>query len=128
MRAEAVAPIAELTQAERQAIARSRSIWEFDEKFSAPRNGFADALDYYERNSARHFLGAIKVPTLVIQALNDPWVPSEPYRAFAWNSNPNLVPLLPAHGGHVGFHGSHGRTPWHDLAAAQFLEFVFSQS
>jgi hypothetical protein len=126
MRAQALAPIAELTQAERQAIRGARTIWDFDDRFSAPRNGFNGAVDYYERNSARHFLGAVAVPTLVIHALDDPWVPSEPYRAFAWKSNPHLVPLLPAAGGHVGFHGRDRRTPWHDLAAVRFLAAVFS--
>lgn len=123
LRAEAVAPIAELSAAERAAIRAARSIWEFDERFSAPRNGFVDAADYYARNSARQFLGAIRVPTLLIHALDDPWVPSGPYVAFPWASNRHLVPLLPRHGGHVGFHGG-GPVPWHDRALAQFLAAV----
>ncbi|HXP32260.1 MAG TPA: alpha/beta fold hydrolase [Stellaceae bacterium] len=122
MRKEAVAPIAAVTGAERRAILAARSIWEFDDRFSAPRNGFAGATDYYERSAARHYLAGIAVPTLVIHALDDPWIPSEPYLDFVWRRNPNLIPLITARGGHVGFEGGDRRTAWHDLAVARFLE------
>ncbi len=121
MRAESLGPGAEVTAAERAAIIGARSIWEFDHRFSAPRNGFAGAEDYYERNAARHFLDGIAVPTLVIHALDDPWIPSEPYLGYAWRRNPSLIPLLPPQGGHVGFQGRDRRIPWHDLCATRFL-------
>lgn len=121
MRAESLAPAAEVSAAERAAIISARSIWEFDHGFSAPRNGFASAEDYYERNASRRFLDGVAVPTLVIHALDDPWIPAEPYLGYAWRRNPNLVPLLPAQGGHVGFQGRDRRAPWHDLCAARFL-------
>src|SRR5580658_360427 len=78
MRAESLAPGAEVTAAERAAIREARSIWEFDHGFSAPRNGFGGAEDYYERNAARRYLDGIAVPTLVIHALDDPWIPGAP--------------------------------------------------
>lgn len=121
MRHEALAPGAELAPAERAAIREARSIWEFDHRFSARRNGFGGAEDYYERNAARRFLDGIAVPTLVIHALDDPWIPAAAYQAFEWRRNPNLVPLLPARGGHVGFQGRDRRAAWHDLCIAQFL-------
>jgi uncharacterized protein len=121
MRQEALAPRAELSVGERAAIREARSIWEFDHRFSAPRNGFAGAEDYYERNSARRFLDGIAVPTLVIQALDDPWIPAAAYQAHNWRRNPHLRPLLPAHGGHVGFQGSDPRAAWHDRCIARFL-------
>jgi predicted alpha/beta-fold hydrolase len=122
MRAESLAPGAEVTAAERAAIREARSIWEFDHGFSAPRNGFGGAEDYYERNAARRYLDGIAVPTLVIHALDDPWIPGAPYLAYDWRRNPSLVALLPPRGGHVGFQGRHDRRiPWHDLCAAQFL-------
>src|SRR5579885_1082440 len=89
-RIEAVAPIAEITETERRLIARVRSIWEYDERFTAPRNGYPSAAAYYEHNAAQRFLGAIGVPTLVIHALDDPWVPSAPYRAFDGSCIPSL--------------------------------------
>ena len=121
MRAESLGPGAEVTASERAAIIDARSIWEFDHRFSAPRNGFAGAEDYYERNAAKRFLDGIAVPTLVIHALDDPWIPSEPYLGYEWRRNPSLIPLLPPQGGHVGFQGRDRRTPWHDLCATRFL-------
>lgn len=124
MKREAMAPGAELTARERAAIAEARSIWAFDHDFSAPRNGFAGAEEYYERNGARRFLDGIAVPTLVIHALDDPWIPSTAYVAYDWRRNPNLMPLLPQCGGHVGFQGRGHRLAWHDRCIERFLEVV----
>lgn len=121
MRVESLGSGAEITGSERVAILEARSIWEFDHRFSAPRNGFRGAEDYYERNAAKRFLDGIGVPTLVIYALDDPWIPAEPYLGYDWRSNPSLVPLLPARGGHVGFQGRDRGATWHDICAARFL-------
>ncbi|HXQ51904.1 MAG TPA: alpha/beta fold hydrolase [Stellaceae bacterium] len=126
IRQEAVAPISDLSAAERRAVLTARTIWAFDEAFSAPRNGFAGAEDYYARNSARRFLGGIRVPTLVIHALDDPWVPGYAYVMHDWGGNRHLLPLLASGGGHVGFQGRDRRVPWSDLAIARFLETSFS--
>jgi predicted alpha/beta-fold hydrolase len=125
MRREALTPASELSADERRVLVRVRSIRAFDDGFTVPRNGFKSVDAYYDECSARHYLGGIAVPTLVIHALNDPWVPSRPYRDFAWRGNPHLVPQLTRGGGHVGFHGMGGTTPWHDLAIAQFFEALF---
>jgi uncharacterized protein len=124
MRLESLGPGAEVTPGERAAIREARSIWEFDHRFTAPRHGFGCADDYYERNAARRFLDGIAVPTLVIHALDDPWIPPWPYLAYEWRRNPSLVPLLPRRGGHVGFQGRQSPSAWHDLCAAQFLSAV----
>lgn len=124
MKREAMAPGAELSAGERAAIAGARSIWAFDHGFSAPRNGFAGAGDYYEHNAARRFLDAIAVPTLVIHALDDPWVPPEAYLAHDWRRNRSLVPLLPQRGGHVGFQDRGHRVAWHDRCIERFLMAV----
>ncbi|HUZ72100.1 MAG TPA: alpha/beta fold hydrolase [Stellaceae bacterium] len=127
IRREAAAPAAVLSPEERRVLGRVRSIREFDELFTAPHNGFAGADDYYARNAAQNFLGTIAVPTLVIHALDDPWVPSDPYRAVDWSGNPHLVPLLPKQGGHIGFQGSDPPTSWHDAAIARFLVAALSR-
>jgi len=121
MKREAVAPGAEVSARERAAIAEARSIWDFDNGFSAPRNGFAGAEDYYERNGAGRFLDGIAVPTLVIHALDDPWIPPTAYLAHDWRRNRNLMPLLPRRGGHVGFQGRGHRLAWHDRCIERFL-------
>jgi hypothetical protein len=67
-------------------------------------------------------MAGIRVPTLVMSALDDPWIPGALYREYDWASNASLKPLLPDSGGHVGFHGARSRQPWSDLAVARFLE------
>jgi len=98
------------------------SVYEFDDRVVAPGNGFTGADDYYARCSAKNVLADIRVPTLVIHARNDPWIPADPYLAFDWTGNPRLTPLLPAGGGHVGFHGLGSRVPWHDRCIGLFAE------
>jgi predicted alpha/beta-fold hydrolase len=108
LKAEAAAHDHALTPRERALLPGIGSIYEFDETLVAPRHGFAGADDYYFSSSAKPLLGAIAVPTLVIHALNDPWIPGAIYRDVDWAANPRLQPLLPRGGGHVGFHAWDG--------------------
>jgi len=121
MKAEATGAGAVLSPRERSAIVGSRSVWEYDDGFIAPRYGFAGAEDYYDRCRPTRFLEGVRVPTLVLAALDDPWIPGALYHGYAWRTNPALVPLLPRQGGHVGFHGRASRQPWSDLVVAEFL-------
>jgi len=121
MKAEAVAPGADLSAAERRALLGARSVWEFDHVYSAPRAGYDGAADYYARTASGRFLGGVTVPTLLIHALDDPWIPPEPYRDFDWPRHANLRAVLTRRGGHVGFHGDDA-VAWHDLAIARFFE------
>ncbi|WP_296324838.1 alpha/beta fold hydrolase [Reyranella sp.] len=122
MKIEATATGAQLQESERAAILGSRTIWEYDEVFIAPRHGFAGAEDYYERCKPVRFMAGIRVPTLVLAALDDPWIPGALYSSYQWTGNKALMPLLPLHGGHVGFHGSGSLIPWCDQAVAKFFE------
>jgi predicted alpha/beta-fold hydrolase len=82
-----------------------RSFWEYDNRVVAPLHGFADVHDYYRRASSRQFLPNIQIPTLLIQAVDDPFmtpaVLPEPEELSA-----NTTLLLQPGGGHVGFIGS----------------------
>ena len=106
---------------------RSRSaaeylrVEEFDDRFLARRHGFEGAMHYYTECAAGRFLNAVTVPTLIIHAQNDPWIPAEPYLAYDWSRNPKLKPLLPHAGGHVGFHDAGYEASWHDRCAADFF-------
>lgn len=100
------------------------SILEFDDRIVAPVNGFSGAVDYYARNSAVGFLSDIMVPTLLIHARNDPWIGTDAYDRYDWSANANLGLLMAKGGGHVGFHGTDDRTPWHCLCAGRFIEAV----
>ncbi len=121
MKAEATAAGARLTAAERAAILGSRSVWEYDDVFIAPRHGFTGAEDYYEKNKALRFMPEIRKPVLVVAAADDPWVPITSYRGFDWKAHPDLTPLLPDGGGHVGFHAAGSAVPWHDRAIERFI-------
>jgi len=110
-----------MNAAEEEAIMAARTVYEFDDRFVAPRFGFGDAETYYRRCAGKQFLPDIRVPTLVIHARDDPWIPFEPYAVFEWQSNPHITPLLPPGGGHVGFHQAGDPVAWHDRMIEKFL-------
>ena len=80
-----------------------KSVWEFDDLFTAPLFGFGSALNYYQTQSAQGFLPDIRVPTLLITAKDDPLVPFESYNQSAVRDNPNVQLLATERGGHLGF-------------------------
>ncbi|MEP3115150.1 alpha/beta fold hydrolase [Nisaea sp.] len=109
-----------LSAREISAIRHCRTTVEYDERHIAARNGFDGARDYYAKSSAKGFLPGIRVPTLIVHALNDPWIPGQIYLDVDWAGNPALTPLLPLDGGHVGFRDNDGT--WHFRMAERFLE------
>jgi predicted alpha/beta-fold hydrolase len=80
-----------------------RTVREFDDVITAKFCGFRDADDYYHRASALRVAGAIRVPTILIAAEDDPIVPIETLRDESLASNPNITTVVPQHGGHCGF-------------------------
>jgi uncharacterized protein len=87
-------------------LARIRTVRAFDEAYTAPHHGFADAADYYHRASARRVIDRIRVPALILTATDDPFVPPEPFRDPALAANPSLTTVITPHGGHCGFVGA----------------------
>ena len=122
MKIEALGEGAVLSVAERAGITNSRSVWEYDDVFIAPHYGFGSAENYYESCKPVRFMADIRVPTLMLAAGDDPWIPAALYRNYDWAANKALVPLLPNSGGHVGFHGAGSGQPWSDGVIARFLE------
>jgi hypothetical protein len=125
MKEESTAPGAELNRRERAAIEGARTVYQFDNDFVAPRHGFSDAEDYYAQSSALPYLQSIPVPTLLLHATDDPWIPVASYERHDWTVNPNLRTIIAPGGGHVGFHGRGSLTPWHDRCALRFLDALF---
>ncbi len=121
MKREALAGGASIADDEREAVLSARSVIQFDDRFVAPRNGFASADDYYARCSALGFLATIRVPSLAIHADDDPWIPSSAYRRWDWSANPMLTPALTKGGGHVGYHAAGDAVTWYDRKIAAFL-------
>lgn len=80
-----------------------RTIRDFDERYTAVDGGYRDADDYYSRASALPLIQSIRVPSLIIHAQDDPFIPFEPLRDACVTSNPYVLLLATPHGGHVGF-------------------------
>jgi predicted alpha/beta-fold hydrolase len=78
----------------------------FDDLFTAPRHGFADALDYYRRSSSFPLIERIAVPGLIMTARDDPFIAVEPFEALT--PPPHLEVRILEHGGHLGFLGWDG--------------------
>lgn len=87
----------------RDGLDRIRSVREFDERVTAPHFGFASAAQYYAEASAAPHLGSIRVPTLLVSALDDPLVPARSYLDAQVSSRHAIEFVLPDRGGHLGF-------------------------
>jgi len=98
------------------------TIYDFDDVFTAPSFGFRGADHYYETQSARNFLNAIRVPTLLVQAQDDPLIPFEIYSHPAFSTNPYLSLIAPEHGGHLGFISRTKPRLWLDGVLLKWLE------
>ena len=98
---------------DREKLQAARTLYEFDNLFTAPLHGFADTDDYWARASAKPQLQRIRIPALVLNALNDPFVPA---LCLPGPQDVGRCVTLwqPAHGGHVGF--AQGRFPGHVLS------------
>ncbi|MCG2586436.1 YheT family hydrolase [Massilia sp. TS11] len=106
---------------DRQALLAARDLYAFDNVVTAPLHGYRNTDDYWDRASAKHVLPDITVPTLVLNARNDPFLPGVhlPRHASA------AVTLdYPEHGGHVGFAvgGLPGRLDWLPQRLLHFLD------
>jgi uncharacterized protein len=80
-----------------------RNLREFDDRFTAPLHGFADAEDYWERSSSLQFIPNISIPALMVNALDDSFLSPECYPRELANELPNFFLETPQRGGHVGF-------------------------
>jgi len=87
---------------DRKKMQAARNLHEFDDAVTAPLHGFRDADDYWWRASAKPLLRAIQLPTLLLNAQNDPFLPAVALPA-ASEVSPNVTCEFPRQGGHVGF-------------------------
>ena len=107
-----------------EAINKARSIREFDNAFTAPLNGFRDVTDYYTRSSSLQFIPTIAIPTLIINAKNDPFLSPECFPGELARELPNVWMEFPEEGGHCGFPSHKGGingTYWSEERALEFL-------
>jgi predicted alpha/beta-fold hydrolase len=106
---------------------RLRSIVQFDDDITAPYSGFEDAADYYYRAAAARVLPQIAVPTLILHALDDPFIRLTPESRASILANPAITLIEPAHGGHCAFlaqlnTAQHDDGYWAETTLLQFLQ------
>jgi len=80
-----------------------RTLREFDDRYTSRAHGFADVADYYHRASSLRVIDRIRIPSLIIHAGDDPFIPVAPLHDPAVTNNPYILLLAPAQGGHVAF-------------------------
>ena len=97
-----------------------RRLVEFDDQFTAPRSGFRDADEYYQRCSSQQFVPSIRVPTLILTSRNDPLIPVAPFERLSLPSNVQLH--IAEGGGHLGYLAAgNGQRDW---LQTQLLEWM----
>lgn len=95
---------------------------EFDERYTAPMFGFESAFDYWQRASSRPYLPSINVPTLLVNAEDDPFLSPSCFPHDEASSSAALTLEVPAHGGHVGFVAvNHDNRFWSESRAVEFV-------
>jgi predicted alpha/beta-fold hydrolase len=99
-----------------------KSLLEFDNSYTAPIHGFENAIDYYERCSSLRYIESIERPTLIVNALNDPFLSGDCYPSHL-QDHPYLKFEYPDRGGHVGFAlFNQNGLYWSELRALQFIQ------
>jgi predicted alpha/beta-fold hydrolase len=110
---------------DRSRLQRATSIYDFDDAVTAPVHGFIDAHDYYSRSSSLGWIKRVRLPTLLLSAIDDPFLPADvldDVREIA-GANPALTLEFTSHGGHVGFVA--GRWPWRPFYYAEWRACEF---
>jgi uncharacterized protein len=107
------------------AIDRIRSMRDFDQEIVARYGGFRDAEDYYYTVASSHYAGSLRVPTLIIHSLDDPFIRMLPQTRAALLANPHVTLLETQHGGHCAFLAPGSRTSddgrWAERTLLEFL-------
>ncbi len=99
---------------------------EFDNRYTAPLHGFTDADDFYTRASSGPYIQSIEIPTLIVNALNDPFLPNACYPVEIAKEHTQVYLEMPARGGHVGFSLPGASESWMERRAYEFVESVKS--
>lgn len=95
---------------------------DFDDRYTAPLHDFKNAEDYWEKCSSKPFIPAIKIPTLIVDAQNDPFLTPECYPVAEARDNRNITLEIPQAGGHIGFiSGYFDGLYWSEERAIAFL-------
>ena len=108
-------------------MAKLRTVREFDDAITAPHSGYTGAADYYERASAARVVHKIAVPTLILTAKDDPFVPFQSFDFAEIRDNPRICVVAPESGGHCSFISGSGG--WERYwAEARIVEFCLQHA
>lgn len=104
-------------------LSRIRTIRDFDEEFTSLAHGFANADDYYYRSSSVRVVKNIHLPTLIIHAQDDPFIPFDSLRHREFSENPYILLIATDRGGHVAFISAKGSEDrfWAENRAVEFF-------
>jgi len=108
-------------------LPRVRTIRDFDQQYTAAAHGFASAEDYYYKSSSVRVIEQIRLPTLIIHAHDDPFIPFTPLRDEVVAANPYILLLAPDRGGHVAFISARRNGEdrfWAENRAVEFCELA----
>src|SRR6185503_10928827 len=110
-----------------------RRIWtvrQFDDAYTAPHHGFRGAADYYYRASALRVADRIRVPTLILTAEDDPFVPTSTFCDPVVTSNPSITVVMTPHGGHCAYveRGDEDYDGyWAEREIVRFIDFQYAR-
>lgn len=104
------------------ALKEIKKLYDFDDIYTGPLHGFGNAENYYATCSSKQFLKSIQRDTLIINALDDPFLPEACYPYTEVNNNNFIEMLTPKYGGHVGFVKRGSRYYWIEETICQWLE------
>jgi uncharacterized protein len=102
-------------------LVRPRTLYQFDDCYTAPVSGFKNAEHYYQESSAAAYIANIKIPTTILAANDDPVVPKSVFANAAWPANVQLIETQ--HGGHLGYIARRGTDPdrcWMDWRVVEW--------
>lgn len=103
-------------------FAAIRNFKQFDDRYTAPMHGFRNAEEYWEAASSKKFLPDIRIPTLLINALDDPFLGKGSFPYEEAEQNPWFHLETPQTGGHVGFVSFTGKHYWSELRTFRFIQ------
>lgn len=99
-----------------------KTLMEFDDNFTGPVHGFKNAIDYYQQSSALRYMSGISVPTLLVNAKNDPFLSPECFPVEQFKQHEFIHIETPKHGGHVGFaRFNRDNIYWSEVRALRFI-------
>jgi len=104
----------------------AKTVFQFDDQVTGPFHGYDSAAHYYRSVSAGPVIDQISVPTLLLAAANDPWIPAESFAQYRKVQDANAQIVLTPHGGHVGYHFMSDQTPAYCGAALRWFTAMTS--